>query len=75
MKVNSIKDLAELVKAKRKEEGMTQREVAGYCNCGVRFISDLENGKPTMQIDKVIHICKMFDIELFAEFKGSHNDS
>ena len=32
---------------------MTQESIAGLTNVGKRFISELENGKSTMQIDKV----------------------
>lgn len=69
MVINSIKDLAKMVKAKRNAIGISQSDAADVCNVGIRFLSDLENGKPTMQIDKVIRVCKFFDIQLNAEYK------
>ena len=58
-----------MVKAKRNAIGISQSDAADVCNVGIRFLSDLENGKPTMQIDKVIRVCKFFDIQLNAEYK------
>ena len=69
MRIKSIKDLAVMVKQKRQELGITQSFAAEICNVGTRFLSDLENGKPTMQIDKVLDVCNFFDIKIEAEYK------
>jgi transcriptional regulator with XRE-family HTH domain len=42
--------------------GLTQSEAAGLCNVGIRFISDMENGKPTMHFDKVFKVLERFGI-------------
>jgi len=39
---------------------LTQTEAAGLCNVGTRFISELENGKPTMHFDKALKVLKHF---------------
>ena len=39
------KDLADMIRKKRKEQKLTQPQLAGLCNVGVRFIVDLESGK------------------------------
>ena len=44
------KDLADIIRKKRKEQKLTQPQLAGLCNVGVRFIVDLESGKETCQI-------------------------
>ncbi|MFO8027553.1 MAG: hypothetical protein R6U56_07805 [Opitutales bacterium] len=45
---------------------MTQQQLALTANTAPRFISDLENGKPTCQIDKALHVagCLGLHIEL-----------
>jgi len=48
----NTKTIGELVKKSRKDQGLTQAEAAGYLNVGTRFLSDLENGKPTVQLEK-----------------------
>ena len=37
----------------RKIQNFTQVQLAQLSNVGTRFLSDLENGKPTCEIDKV----------------------
>ena len=53
--MNSEK-LGLIIKNQRKSLGLTQTEVALSCGVGIRFISDLENGKPS---------CAMRDIGTF----------
>ena len=43
----SVSDIGLMVKNKRKQENLCQKEVAGLCGVGVRLLSDLENGKET----------------------------
>ena len=50
------KSIGELIKAVRKKQGFTQVEAAGYLNVGIRFLSELENGKPTVQLGKVLQV-------------------
>lgn len=68
MRIHSAKDVGSAVRSARKERGITQAELAGYCGCGTRFISDLENGKPTAEIGKAIDVVSMLgmDIEISA---------
>ncbi|MBS0359133.1 MAG: helix-turn-helix transcriptional regulator [Proteobacteria bacterium] len=57
-------DIASVVKQTRKAQGLTQAELAGAANTGLRFIIDLEAGKPTCQIGKVLHIVNMLGISI-----------
>lgn len=36
------------------------------CNVGARFFSELENGKETLQMNKVLHCLEMLGINLYA---------
>ena len=56
MRINSMKVLGQAIRARRKELGYSQQEMAEYCGCGTRFVSDLENGKETIQFLSLIHI-------------------
>lgn len=60
--VAKLSEIGIFLRRKRKEMGLTQSDAAGLCNVGVRFISDMENGKPTMHIDKVFKVLKRFGI-------------
>ena len=48
-------DLAPVIRAARKRMGMTQQEFADAAGVGRRFLSELENGKPSLEFDKVPH--------------------
>ncbi len=55
-KISSTKKLGQAVRAKRKADGLTQTKAAALCGVGVRFISDLENGKPTVELGKALSV-------------------
>lgn len=46
----------EFVKTKRNTAKLTQPELAEKAGVGLRFIRDLEQGKPTLRLDVVIRI-------------------
>jgi len=52
------------VKAKRKELGLTQEELALNAGVGLRFIRDLEQGKKTLRLDKVNDVLALFGKEV-----------
>lgn len=64
MKVYSAKDVGTVVRSARKAAGMTQRELAAACGCGVRFLSDLENGKPTIELGRAIRVLNALSLDL-----------
>ncbi len=50
------KTIGELIKETRKKQKFTQAEAAAYLGIGTRFLSDLENGKPTIQLEKALRV-------------------
>jgi len=66
MKITSTLSISEAVKNRRKQLGLTQVETAAMCNVGTRFFSELENGKETLQINKVLHCLEMLGTNLYA---------
>ena len=55
--------IAEFVKRKRKEAGLTQEEFSVRSGLGLRFVRDLEQGKETVRMDKVNTALALFDME------------
>ncbi len=49
-------EIGDIVCTVRKAAGLRQYELAGAAGVGVRFIVDLEAGKPTAQIGKVLQV-------------------
>ncbi len=62
--VISAKDVGEIAARFRKMQALTQADIAGLGNVGVRFISDLENGKGTVQFDKVMHVLDLLGLDV-----------
>ena len=52
------------VKKMRKQYGLTQEQLAEKSGVGLRFLRELEGGKPTLRMDKVNSVLAMFDAEL-----------
>ena len=61
--MNSEK-LGLIIKNQRKSLGLTQTEVALSCGVGIRFISDLENGKPSCQIGKALLVMESIGLDI-----------
>ncbi|MBI4354037.1 MAG: helix-turn-helix transcriptional regulator [Candidatus Omnitrophica bacterium] len=50
--------LGKQIKVLRKRSGLTQLEFSSRADVGLRFIRDLEQGKPSVRLDKVNHVLK-----------------
>lgn len=46
------------IKELRKRSGLTQLEFSSRAGVGLRFIRDLEQGKPSVRLDKVNQVLK-----------------
>jgi len=68
--INSMSDLGNIIRATRKAQGATQAEFASLCGVGVRFISELENGKPTVELGKVLTVLNSLGLKLKLEPRG-----
>jgi len=49
-------ELGDIVRTTRKAAGLRQDELAGAAGVGLRFVVDLEAGKPTAQIGKTLQV-------------------
>lgn len=58
--------LSQTVKELRKEFGMTQEELAMKSGVGLNFVRNLEQGKPTLRMDKVNQLLDLFNYTLMA---------
>lgn len=56
--------LTETLKRLRKEYGLTQEELALKSGVGLNFVRELEQGKPTVRLDKVNQVFNLFNYEM-----------
>jgi y4mF family transcriptional regulator len=61
--------LADQITKLRKSAGLTQAELAQRAGVGLRFVRDLEQGKPTVRLDKVTQVLDLFGHELHVRPK------
>ncbi len=60
-------ELAGEVRRKRKVLRLTQKELADLANCGPDFLYDLERGKPTIRLDKLMTVLNVLGLKLKLE--------
>jgi y4mF family transcriptional regulator len=52
--------LSKFVKNQRKKHTLTQPQLADRAGVGLRFVRDLEQGKPSLRLDKVNQVLGLF---------------
>ena len=63
-------ELGVLIREERLRQKLTQTDLAGISGVGITFISQLENGKETTEMGRVIRVLTMLGIDLYAERRG-----
>ena len=67
MKINSSKEFGEFLRARRTELGYTQSYLSELTGLSISFISDVENGKKTVELNRSIDLLSMLGIDLILE--------
>ena len=62
--IRSPQQLGDALRAARKQLGLTQPQLALAAGVGVRFIVDLEAGKPTVRLENVLRVIDALGGEL-----------
>ena len=60
----TVKDIGQLIRDTRRSLGVTQKELALTSGTGLRFIIDLEKGKETAEVGKVLTVLQTLGIQL-----------
>lgn len=70
--IRHSEELGKLVRQLRAEQGLLQLDLAGLAGTGNRFIVDLERGKPTLQLQKVLDVLDLMGLEVVVRRKGGN---
>ncbi len=73
-KVTTVADIGVAIRRKRKADGLTLADAAGLCGVGYRFMSDLENGKETVQVGKVLKVLTALGLEMAIAARNWPNE-
>lgn len=61
---SKIEKIGNLVKHVRREQKLTQEQLAAISGVGVRFVRELEQGKESCHIGKVLTILSMLGLDV-----------
>jgi HTH-type transcriptional regulator / antitoxin HipB len=62
--------LAREVSARRRMLGLRQAELAELAGTSARFVYDVERGKPSLRLDKLIDLLDILGLEIILSRKG-----
>lgn len=65
--VRKMEDVAEIVRRTRKAQKISQTVLSQASNVGLRFVGDIERGKPTIQFDKLMAVLTSLGIAVKME--------
>lgn len=57
-------DIGQAVRQARKAQGLRQDELAAAAGVGVRFVVELERGKPTVRLDRLLLVLSAVGLDL-----------
>ena len=66
-KIQTTKELGELVRAHRKSKHLTLDTISGLGNLSTRFLSEFERGKETAEIGKVLKALRTLGLEVTVQ--------
>ena len=66
MTAHRIEKLGEMIRQTRKEQRLTQEQLAATTGVGIRFIRELEQGKESCHIGKALQVVAMLGIDIEA---------
>jgi len=72
-RVRKPDDIGELVRAARREGGTDQATTAGIAGVGVRFLGDLERGKPNLRLGLVLRVLDRLGLEVWIGPRGGRS--
>ena len=67
LEISEMMQIAEAVRKTRKKQKVSQTVLSQASNVGLRFVGDIERGKPSVQFDKLLAVLTSLGISLKLE--------
>ena len=67
LQITDVEALAKAIREARKEQQITQTDLAGLAQTGLRFIVDLEKGKASCELAKVLSVINALGLKLYLK--------
>ena len=65
-RIEDVADFGKAVKNRRKELGYTQKDLSEITGISASFLSDLENGKATVELGKVLMVVSLLGLNIYC---------
>ena len=65
-RIKDVADFGKAVKNRRKELGYTQKDLSEITGISASFLSDLENGKATVELGKVLLVVSLLGLNIYC---------
>jgi HTH-type transcriptional regulator/antitoxin HipB len=72
--ITSTADIGRNLRRLRKRQGLTQAAAAGLTGVGIRFMSELENGKATIRLETLLKVLAGYGVQLQLVGSGLEAD-
>lgn len=71
LRVQSVADFGAVIREERRNQGLTQTDLAEYCGVGINFVSEVERGKSTAEMGKALKLAEMLGLDINIERRGA----
>ena len=71
MEIKDAKTFGAAIRVCRKQQGITQQQLAAVANTSPRFIGALENGKTTAHLERALRVAWMLGMRFEVPKKGN----
>jgi len=73
MNITNAKEFGKAIRERRKALHYTQAYLSEYTGFSSSFISDLENGKPTIELEKTIYLANLLGLDCTLSVRGEES--
>ena len=69
-RIHDTRELGRAIRDRRRELGYTQAFLAEYAGVSASFLSELENGKETIQLGKMMEVLSLLGMDICMSRRG-----
>lgn len=70
--IKSADDLGQVIRRQRKLQALRQQDLADLIGASHVFLRQVEHGKPTVQLGRVLRLLEELGIELYVDVPEAH---
>ncbi|RUO71805.1 transcriptional regulator [Idiomarina ramblicola] len=71
LEAKNTKVIGTIAKVVRQQQDLDQTTAGSFAGCGINFVSQFENGKPTVQLEKALNMLSALGIKVYLDIPES----